>query len=127
MGRAGGELKSRKVALWVPVVVGVVALALGLLLGNTTAIGSKQLTVLDGRAHLHNTENWLTSFDTDDPDDQLTFEANAVHWSDGSRTGYQHPPCLREGRAVPVRVGYTWVDMPGETSRSVVAWVACRG
>ncbi len=82
---------------------------------------------LDGRAHLHNTENWLTSFDTDDPDDQLTFEANAVHWSDGSRTGYQHPPCLREGRAVPVRVGYTWVDMPGETSRSVVAWVECRG
>jgi hypothetical protein len=121
------ELKTRSVSWLVLLVVATVALALGLFLGNSTPFGSKKLTVLEGRAFLGNTENWLTSFDTGSPDDQMSFRANAVAWSDGSEHGDDSPPCLKEGRSVPVKVGYTWVDLPDGGRMPVVAWVECLG
>ena len=125
MGRVVTELKTRSVSWSVLLAVATTALALGLLLGNNTSLGSKKLTVLEGRAFLQNTENWLTSFDTDNPDDQMSFRANSVAWSDGSERGDDSPPCLKEGRSVPVKVGYTWVELPDGGGMPVVAWVEC--
>jgi hypothetical protein len=125
VSRAAEEQRTATFPLRVELVVAVVALALGVVLGNNTAIGAKKLTVHEGSAYLHNTENWLTSFDPEDPDDQLAFHANAVYWSDGSSSGEGHPPCLSKGRAVPVRVGYSRVELPDGGFRSVVSWVEC--
>jgi hypothetical protein len=87
--------------------------------------GTKRLKVKTGEAFLHNTDNWLSSFDTGDPDDQLTFYANAVDWSSPSSGGSGRPPCLVEGRAVPVRVGYTRVTYEGGGAREIIAWIDC--
>lgn len=127
MSHVMAELKARSVSWLVLLAVGFAALAVGAVLGNNASLGSKNLTVLEGRALLHNTENWMTSFDTDDPADQLVFLANAVAWSDEDSSGGDHPPCLKQGREVPVRVGYTRVSFPDGGSRSIVAWVECLG
>ena len=125
MSQAVEDSRTWTFPLWMAVGLGVVALVIGVVLGNNTALGAKKLTVVEGSAYLHNTGNWFTSFDTEDPDDQLAFHANAVHWSDGSSSGEGRPPCLRLGRAVPVRVGFSWVEFPDAGSRPVVAWVEC--
>ena len=69
------------IPLWGILAAVMGAALVGGLLGNNTQLGSKELTVKTGRAMLHNTDNWLTSFDTDDPDDQLAFHADAVWYS----------------------------------------------
>jgi len=114
---------------WKPVLVALVAaLALGMVLGNHVSYGTKRLKVKTGEAFLHNTDNWLSSFDTGDPDDQLTFYANAVDWSSSRFSGGSgRPPCLVEGRAVAVRVGYTRVAYEGGGAREIIAWVECLG
>jgi hypothetical protein len=111
--------------LWAALAVGLGAALVGGLVGNSTSWGSKELTVKTGRAMLHNSENWLTSFDTDDPDDQLAFHADSVWYSTPESDGDGVPPCLREGRWASVRVGYTEVDAPDGHSWPVVAWVEC--
>lgn len=113
------------IPLWGILAAVMGAVLVGGLLGNNTQLGSKELTVKTGRAMLHNTDNWLTSFDTDDPDDQLAFHADAVWYSTPGTQGEGVPPCLREGKQVPVRVGYTGVDLPGGGGTSMVAWVEC--
>ena len=126
MTRVRAQLASGlTIPLW-GIVAAVMGVALvGGLVGNNTSWGSKELTVKTGRAMLHNTDNWLASFDTDDPDDQLTFNADSVWWS-GAGEGQGVPPCLeREGVWVPVRVGYTWVDFPDGGGAPMVAWVEC--
>lgn len=127
MGRALTSLRTRSVSWLALLAVGTGVLALGVLVGNTSTLGAKNLTVLTGEAILHNNRNWLTSFDTLDPDDQLAFYANAVAWSDESMRGDGKPPCLKLGRSVPVRVGYAWVTYADNASRPVVAWVECLG
>ena len=111
--------------LWGIVAAVIGALVVGSLFGNNTSLGSKELTVKTGRAMLHNTDNWLTSFDTGDPDDQLAFHAETVWYSTPQTDGEGVPPCLREGKSVPVRIGYTGIEYPGGGGRSVVAWVEC--
>lgn len=122
---AAAWLEGRTVPWTVTTVVAVVALLVGAWLGNSTHFGAKNLTVLTGEARLHNTDNWLTSFDTGDPDEQLSFYANAVSWTDGTFGGDGGAPCLRVGEVADVRVGYTHVDFPDGGSRPVVAWVEC--
>lgn len=114
------------IPLWGVLAAVMVAVLVGGLLGNNTRLGSKELTVMTGRAMLQNSENWLSDFDTDDPDDQLSFNADSVWWSGVGREGQGVPPCLeREGEWVPVRVGYTWVDFPDGGSAPFVTWVEC--
>ncbi len=127
MGRVLTSLRTRSVSWLSLLALGTAALALGVLVGNTSTLGAKNLTVLTGEAILHNNHNWLTSFDTQDPDDQLAFHANAVAWSDERMRGDGKPPCLKLGRSVPVRVGYAWVTYGDGASRPVVAWVECLG
>lgn len=117
----------RRVSLpvWGILAAVMAAVLVGGLLGNNTRLGSKELTVKTGRAMLHNTDNWLTSFDTDDPDDQLAFHADAVWYSSPEAEGEGVPPCLSEGRWTPVRIGYTGVDFPDGGGAPVVAWVEC--
>jgi hypothetical protein len=116
-----------KVSMPVWAVAGIALLAAlaGCLVGNNTALGSKELTVKTGRAMLHNSENWLTSFDTDDPDDQLTFNADSVWYVFSGAEGQGVPPCLQEGESTPVRIGYTWIDFPDGGGAPMVAWVEC--
>src|SRR5262245_52695132 len=120
-----GSTRSLTIAVLLAVAVAAVV---GFLVGNESPRGAKHLTVKSGRAMLHNTDNWLTSFDTGDPDDQLAFTANAVA-SDSPRGFQDHgvPPCLRVGRSVPVRVGYTWIDFPSGVRMPVVQWLECPG
>jgi hypothetical protein len=113
------------IPLWGIVAAVLAVLLVGGLLGNNTHLGSKELTVKTGRAMLHNTHNWLTSFDTGDPADQLAFHADAVWYSSPETDGEGVPPCLSEGRYTPVRIGYTGVEFPGGGGRAVVAWVEC--
>jgi hypothetical protein len=117
-----------KAPVWVAAAIVVVAAAIGFWAGSTSAFGSKHLTVKTGQATLHNSDNWLTSFDTDDPQGQLSFSANAV--ASNSAAGFQDhgvPPCLEVGKKVPVRVGYTSIDFPSGISAPVVQWVECLG
>ena len=81
--------------------------------------------MLTGTAMLHNRENWLTSFDDGHPADQQTLYANAVWWEQDGDTVGGPQGCLRLGRKVPVRIGYTWVGHPGGGAHPVVAWVEC--
>jgi len=102
------------------------AMLLGFWVGNSSPYGSKHLDVKVGRAMLHNTQNWLTSFQTDDPGEQLAFFADAV--ASDSATGFQDhgvPPCLEVGDTVPVRVGYASIHFPSGVTAPVVQWVEC--
>jgi len=125
---ADGRMRwSKKVAI---LVVGALVLSvlLGYRVGNTSSHGPKHLRVESGRAVLHNTENWLTSFDTDEPGQQLAFRADSV--ASDSAIGFQDhgvPPCLEVGRRVPVRVGYTSIRFPSGRTMPVVQWVECPG
>jgi hypothetical protein len=104
----------------------IVSALLGFWVGSSNTYGSKHLNVKTGHALLHNTDNWLTSFDTDDPSDQLVFSANSV--ASESATGFQDhgvPPCLKVGTTVPVRVGYTSIHFPSGITMPVVQWVEC--
>jgi len=104
----------------------VLAAGLGAWWGNMTSWASKQLSVKSGNVTLLNTDNWLTGFDTGDPDDQLNFYADAVWYSSGNSSGSGRPPCLRERESVPGRVGYTWVKFPDGSGRApFVLWVEC--
>jgi hypothetical protein len=127
MSRVKAHLASRlKIPLWGVVAAAMGAAMVGGLVGNNTPWGSKELTVKAGRAMLHNTDNWLTSFDTDDPDDQLAFHADSVWWSGPGLSGQGVPPCLeRENTWAQVRVAYTWVDFPDGGSAPFLAWVEC--
>ena len=109
------------VPLWAVLVLGLAGAVIGGFLGNNTSLGSKELTVKTGRAMLHNSENWLTFFDTDDPDDQLSFNADSVWYLSSGSKGHGAPPCLQEGESTPVRIGYTWVDFPDGGGAPLVA------
>lgn len=126
MNSVRSRLESRlALPLWGLALGSLVAALVGGFIGNSTSWGSKDLAVKTGRAMLHNSENWLTSFDTDDPDDQLSFHADTVWHSGPGSEGEGVPPCLREGSWTSVRVGYTVVDAPDGHSWPVVAWVEC--
>jgi hypothetical protein len=102
------------------------SMLLGFWVGNSSPYGSKHLDVKAGRAMLHNTQNWFTSFDTDDPSEQLAFFADAV--ASDSATGFQDhgvPPCLKVGEMVRVRVGYASIHFPSGVTAPVVQWVEC--
>lgn len=97
----------------------------GFALSQNIPYGDRPMLLMDGEARLHNKQNWLTSVDNAETGEQLSFHAEAVAWSAASSHGEGPPPCLRVGRDVPVRVGYTSIELPDGGSRQVVAWVRC--
>lgn len=120
-------LTRRKIELPVAALVAVlvVVLAGGLWAGNTSALGAKRMHEATGVAMLHNQDNWLTSFDAEDGSEQHVFHGDQIWWESGSETGESRVPCLRVGKQVPVRIGWTWVAGPNGGRHQVVSWVEC--
>lgn len=121
------KLTRRKIELPLATLVAVllVVLAGGLWAGNTSALGAKRMHETTGVAMLHNQDNWLTSFDAGDASEQHVFHGDQIWWESGSESGEGRVPCLRVGRQVPVRIGWTWVTGPNGGRHQVVSWVEC--
>ena len=82
-------LTRRKIELPLASLVAVllVVLAGGLWAGNTSALGAKRMHEAAGVAMLHNQDNWLTSFDTEDASEQHVFYSDQIWWESGSESG----------------------------------------
>lgn len=114
------------------VVLGAAAGALSLFLaglyaGNEVPWGTKTPQTHVGTAFLHNEENYLTSFDSDDGDKLIGFNARDVPWEAGGTTHLGgRPACLRVDRGVPVELSVIEYETPGGGAYTAVVWVRCR-
>jgi hypothetical protein len=126
--RAVPGLRGGPVPRWALVAAIVVTAVFGFWAGTESPVGTTRLNVKSGTALLQNKDNWLTSFDTRNPDDQMSFYANTI-WSESavgsSESGV--PPCLRVGHRVHVRIGYTTVHFPSGQKAPEVLWLECPG
>lgn len=122
----------RPLAAWtttrVPLVVAALAVAAaavgGTVIGTNLPWGDAPLTVEHGTVLLQEPANGLASFEGEDGT-VLGLDADALVWSAESEHGEGTPPCLREGREVPVELGYRWVSLPDGGSSLTPVWLGC--
>ena len=107
--------------------VGLVALFLGIYIGNRLPSGDTGLRTVDAEAVLQDRGTGLVVADEKDGDKQFSFVTRSVLWTSGSEHGDGDPPCLRRpGRKVDVEIGYVDVKAPdGTTYEEVALWVGC--